>query len=125
MISKLVDHGYIFSTIILTVYSQLVMRWQVAGAGPLPSDTSGKFQFLVELLSNPWVATGVLATFGAGISWMLAMTRFEVSYAFPFVSLNYVLVLMASVLLFHESISISKVLGSLLIIFGIIVIARG
>ena len=53
------------------------------------------------------------------------MTKFEISYAYPFVSLNYILVLAAGFLLFQETMSITKLAGSALVILGIIVIARG
>lgn len=123
--SRFIDHSYILLTIFFTVYSQLVMRWQVTAAGQLPDDITGKVRFVIILLLNPWVITGVIATFFAGVSWMLAMTRFEISYAFPFVSLNYILILAASVFLFNESFSVTKILGSLIIIVGIVVIAKG
>jgi len=101
------------------------MRWQVAAAGQLPDDISGKIRFVIALLLNPWVITSVIATFFAGVSWMLAMTRFEISYAFPFVSLNYVIIFAASFFLFNESITFPKIIGSLIVIAGIIVIAKG
>jgi EamA-like transporter family. len=125
MMYRLLDHGYIFSTIFFTVYSQLIMRWQVAKAGTLPPDFSGKIQFVVLLLLNPWVMTGIAATFLAGVSWMLAMTRFEVSYAFPFVSLTYIFILVASVYLFNESFTLIKFAGTIIVTLGIIIIARG
>ncbi|MDD2701957.1 MAG: hypothetical protein PHH36_12080 [Sideroxydans sp.] len=122
---RLFDHIFIFSTIIFTVYSQLIMRWQVTEAGALPSDIAAKFVYIVNLLLNPWVLSGILATFLAGVSWMLTMTKFEISYAYPFVSLNYLLVLAAGFTLFGESISTTKILGSVLVILGIIVISKG
>ena len=123
--SRLLDHVYIFSTIFFTVYSQLIMRWQVSLAGPLPTSLLEKSFYIGNLLLSPWVLTGIVATFFAGVSWMLAMTKFEISYAFPFVSLNYILVLLLGFILFQESISITKILGSALVLLGIIVIARG
>lgn len=124
-ISGLSGHGYIFLTIFFTVYSQLVMRWQVASAGQLPDDFSGKLRFVIGLLLSPWVLSGVIATFFAGVSWLLTMTRFEISYAFPFVSLNYILILAASIFLFNESFTFAKLVGSLLVVIGIVVIAKG
>ncbi len=115
---------YIVSTIVFTVYSQLIMRWQVQLAGPLPTPFSGKLSYVAQLLLNPWVLSGVVATFFAGISWMLAMTKFEISYAYPWVSINFVLMLLLGVLLFGESFNIAKVFGTLFVIAGIIVIAR-
>jgi multidrug transporter EmrE-like cation transporter len=122
---KFADHFYIAATILLTVYSQLVMRWQVGKAGTLPGDFSGKVNFVGSMLLNPWVISGIIATFLAGVSWMLAMSRFQLSYAFPFVSLNYALVLLASAVLFNETLTPSKLLGLGAIVVGIIVIARG
>jgi len=122
---RLADHIYILSTIAFTVYSQLIMRWQVGIAGVVPTDNYEKAKFIAVLLINPWVVSGIVATFLAGVSWMLAMSRFEISYAYPFVSLNYVVVFAASILIFNEAISIPKIVGTLLVIAGIVVIARG
>ncbi|MGH2360243.1 MAG: EamA family transporter, partial [bacterium] len=67
----------------------------------------------------------VVATFLAGIAWMLAMTKFEVSYAYPFMSLNYVLVFVASVLLFQEAFTGAKLAGTAFVVAGILIMARG
>lgn len=117
-------HAFILSTILFTVYSQLIMRWQVGLAGPLPDGLLNKTVFLGTLLLNPWVLSGIVATFLGGVSWMLVMTRFEISYAYPFVSLSYILVLVAGVLLFNESFSVLKAVGTLVVVGGLIIIAR-
>ena len=124
MSSFALHHIYIFMMLLFGVYSQLIMRWQVGLAGPLPENLEGKVVFVVRLLLTPWVISAVLATF-AGVSWMLAMTKFEISYAYPWVSLNFILILAAGILLFGESITLAKGVGTLLIIAGIIVLARG
>ena len=123
--NRLIEHSFIFFTIVFTVYSQLIMRWQVSVAGPLPLNLSDKVGYVIDLLLNPWVMSGIVATFLAGVSWMLVMTKFEISYAYPFVSLNYILVLAAGILLFQETMSITKLAGCALVIIGIIVISKG
>ena len=123
--NRLIDHGYILATLAFTVCSQLIMRWQVSQAGTLPSDLPGKLTFVGHLFLNPWVLTSIVATLLAGISWMLAMSRFEISYAYPWIGLNFVLMLLFGVFLFGESISMTKVVGTLLVVAGIAVIARG
>lgn len=122
---KISEHLFIILTIIFTVYSQLVMKWQVSLAGALPPTTTGRIDFIVSLLLNPWVITGVVSTFFAGVSWMLAMTKFEISYAFPFVSLNYIFMLMAGVLIFGETMSPLKLLGSFVVVIGLLILAKG
>jgi drug/metabolite transporter (DMT)-like permease len=123
--TKLIEHSYIIMTVFFTVYSQIIMRWQVAVAGPLPGDLYGKVGYILNIMLSPWVLSGVVATFLAGVSWMLAMTKFEISYAFPFVSLNYIFVLAAGFFLFNEPINLTKLVGGGLVVLGLIVIAKG
>ncbi len=121
---RILDHFYIASTIFFTVYSQIIIRWQVSNAGSLPTDIAGKVYFIGHLLLNPWIISSILATFFAGVSWILTMSRFEISYAYPWVSLNFVLMLILGVLIFNESFNTTKLIGTLLIMAGIVVIAR-
>lgn len=125
MLDRFFDHSYIASTILFTVYSQLIMRWQVQLAGALPGDISGKMYYIAKLLINPWVLSGMLASFLAGVSWMLSMSKFEISYAYPFMSLNYLIVLAAGYMIFSESMSGLKLIGTILVISGLIVISKG
>lgn len=116
---------YIFLTIILTVYGQIVIKWQVLNAGDLPSNVTDKVWFLVYLLLNPWVISAFLAAFLASVSWMAAMTKLQLSHAYPFVSLSFVLVLTFSGIFLHEAVTVPKVIGMLLIVLGIIVGSQG
>ena len=122
--SKLFDHLYIAGTIAFTVYSQLIMRWQVSLTGPLPSDLAGKAGFVGRMFLNPWVISSIVATLFSGISWMLAMSRFEISYAYPWISLNFLLMFFFGVVVFDESFSSMKLVGTLLVVSGIAVLAR-
>jgi multidrug transporter EmrE-like cation transporter len=115
----------VFCSVVLTTCSQLIVKWRVRSAGPLPVELTKKALFLSGLLLDPWIILGILAAFFAGISWMAAMTKLELSFAYPFISLSFVLVFVFSALLFHEAVTAPKVIGMLLIIAGIIVTGRG
>ena len=52
------------------------------------------------------------------------MTKFDISYAYPFMSSAFVLVFLLSVVLFEEVVTWQKVAGLLLIVAGIIVTSR-
>jgi multidrug transporter EmrE-like cation transporter len=117
--------AYVLGSVLFTVYGQLVVKWRVAKAGTLPGTLSEKISFLVQLLLNPWIMSGIAAGFFALLCWMAAMTKLELSFAYPFMSLAFVLVLIFSALLFHETVTAPKILGMLLIIVGIIVTSRG
>jgi multidrug transporter EmrE-like cation transporter len=121
----MIDFLYVFAAVFFTVYGQLIVKWQVAKAGVFPAAFSEKILFLTSLVLNPWILTAVAAGFLALLSWMAAMTKFELSYAYPFMSLAFVLVLIFSALIFHETLTTPKVLGVMLIVTGIIVGSRG
>ena len=113
----------LFFTIIFTVFSQIIIKWQVNVYHK--SDLDNHYLFLFQLLLNPWILLSILFTFFAGICWMYTMSKFEISYAFPFMSLNYILVLFLGYFLFGETITTEKIIGSFLIIIGVITIFRG
>lgn len=118
-------YSYIFGTIFFTVYGQLIIKWQMAKVGPLPEVFSGKIFFLLQMFFNPWILSAFFSAFVASICWMAAMTKFELSHAYPFMSLSFVFVLGLSGLFFHETITLPKLFGVLLIMTGIIVGAQG
>jgi multidrug transporter EmrE-like cation transporter len=120
-----IGHLGILMTIVFTIYSQLIIKWQVNNAGELPVDSFGKVKFLLILLLNPWVISAILATLGAGLSWMLAMSKFDLSYAYPFTSLLYVLMMVASVVFFNESLTMNKMIGVSFIMIGIVILTKG
>jgi multidrug transporter EmrE-like cation transporter len=119
--------GYLFilGTVLLTVYGQLVLKWQVGTLGALPPDAPNAARFLGRLLINPFVMSSFAAGFLAFLCWAAAMTKFELSYAYPFTSLSFVLVLISSAVLFRESVTLPKVIGLALIITGIVISSRG
>jgi multidrug transporter EmrE-like cation transporter len=118
------DFIYIFAVIFLTVYGQLILKWQVTKAGSYPASFPERIVFLVKLAISPWIISGLLAGILSLLSWMAAMTKFELSYAYPFMSLAFVLVLLSSAVFFNETISPSKVVGICFIILGIIISSR-
>ena len=119
------SYFYVLLTVLLTVYGQIAIKWQVAKAGPFPDGGFERIYFLWTLLINPWVASAFLAAVVAGMSWMVAMTKLQLSHAYPFVSLSFALVLLLSWALLDEPMSWQKVAGIVLIGCGVIVSSQG
>jgi multidrug transporter EmrE-like cation transporter len=119
------NYLYIVLTVLLTVFGQLAIKWQVNQAGALPAAAHDKLTFLIHLLLNPWIIAAFAAAFLASISWMGAMTKFPLSHAYPFMSMNFVIVLILSAWLFNEPVSMTKVVGIALICIGTIVASQG
>ena len=77
------------------------------------------------MLVDPVVLSSFGAAFLASLAWMAALTRFELSYAYPFMSLSFVLVLAMSVAFLGETLTLNKVLGVVLIGIGTVVASAG
>ena len=122
---RFLDYLYIFATIGLTVYGQMILKWRIAEFGSLPSGIFEKLKFLISLLFDPVIFSGFFAAFLASLAWMAAMTKFDLSHAYPFMSLNFVVVLLLSGCLLSESMTTQKVIGVGLIMLGTVVAARG
>ena len=112
---------YISGALFFTVYGHIVLKWQVDKAGAVPADLSGKFSFLLHLLPNPWVLSCFAAGFVVFSWWTMALTKFDLSYAYPFMSLSFVFVPLLSALLFKEPLTPANMIGIALIVSGVLV----
>ncbi|CAD7725927.1 4-amino-4-deoxy-L-arabinose-phosphoundecaprenol flippase subunit ArnE [Xanthomonas hydrangeae] len=119
------DYLYIVATIVFTVYGQLILKWRIGKLGALPPEALAKLKFLVMLLFDPAIFSGFAAAFLASLAWMAAMTRFELSHAYPFMSMNFVIVVLLSGWLLSEPLTWQRLIGVGLIVAGTVVAARG
>lgn len=115
---------YIFGCIFFTVYGQLVIKWRMNLKGSLPDDMYDKLIFMARLFLDPWLLSGFASAFIASLFWMAAMTKFEISFAYPFMSLSFILVFLLSLWLFGEAFTWGKLFGLILITAGIFVTVK-
>lgn len=119
------NHIYIAATIVFAIASQLIIRWQVGLAGELPVAMWDKALFIGRIFLSPWVMLAFVCTFLGGISWMMTLTKFDLSYAYPFTSLTFVIMLVCGALFFEEPLTLHKLVGTLLVVIGLIIVTRG
>jgi drug/metabolite transporter (DMT)-like permease len=112
---RILVYSYIVLTISLTAYGQLILKARFASHAVLPNDFGTKLWFLLHLLFDLLIFSGFVAGFLASISWMAAMTKFDISHAYPSMSLNFVIALVLGGWLFSESITLQKSAGVSLI----------
>lgn len=74
--------------------------------------------------TNPWVMGGMFLHVSALVVWLWALSKVDISFAYPFLALGYVLVSAIAWFWLGEELSVMKVLGMGIIIIGILVLAR-
>lgn len=111
---------YIAGTILFTVYGQLILKWRIAQYGVLPELIGDKIVFLFKLLFDPYILSGFVSAFIASFFWMAAMTKFDLSVAYPIIIAGLVIITtMFAIVFLNEVASIYKILGIVLIICGV------
>jgi multidrug transporter EmrE-like cation transporter len=113
---------YVFLTISLTVYGQLIIKQQV-NMVEFPPDGLPLLWFVIRFCLRPLVFSGLLAAVFASFAWVAALSKFDLSYAYPFASLSFVLVVLASFVVFGEALDAYKVFGLLMIVGGVLVLS--
>lgn len=108
--------------VLLNAAAQLFLKKGSSILNQLDSHTLTQKIFLV--ISNYAILSGlVLYVFSVAL-WIVALSRVSVSIAYPMLSIGYVVNLFAASLLFNEPIGLNKILGVLIIIIGVIILAR-
>ena len=120
----LLGAAYVALTLIFTVYGQLVLKWRISLKGPAPSGAWNTIVFLLGTLTDVWVVSCYAAAFLASLCWMAALTRFELSTAYPFMSLAFVLVMALGVVAFGEALTAPKVIGTVFVVAGLYLCSR-
>jgi len=80
---------------------------------------------LFTALKNPWVIVGILCLLGFFASYLTALSWADLTFVLPSTAFGYVVVALLSKFWLHESISIYRWLGILLIVCGVGFVANG
>jgi drug/metabolite transporter (DMT)-like permease len=82
------------------------------------------FLGLLQTIASVEVLGGLLVYFLGSLCWMTTVAKKEISFLYPLSSINYVLVVIASYVLFAESISEQRAAGVALIVLGMVLMNR-
>lgn len=124
-INKMNSYFYIFFTLLFTVYGQLILKWRLSNLKViLPELVTDKLIYLIKLVLDPFIFSGFIAAFVASLFWMVAMTKFEITHAYPFMSLAPALVFLLGVFVLNETFTMGKVIGLIIIMLGITITVK-
>jgi len=114
----------ILGAVFLGVLGQLSMK---QGMNQVVVRTTGTVELassLARALVQPFVTAGVALYAVSALVWLVVLSRVELSFAYPMISVGYIAVVILSRLIFHEQVSAIRVLGTLVICVGVILISR-
>ena len=122
---RIFDLLAIFVSISLAVVGQLLLKIGMLRMGRFSLNISTIVQQYTRILLNPFIIAGIIGFALSMLVWLYVLSRLELSVAYPFVALNYVLILFASHFLLKETITPVKIMGVAVIVIGVYLISRG
>jgi len=72
---------------------------------------------------NPWVISGLSLYFFGALIWLLVLARVELSFAYPFVGLGFIMTMLLGRFVLGDDLSLQRILGTLIIVTGVLLIA--
>jgi len=114
----------VMTGVLLNAVAQLALKASVSETGIIHLDMQSLFTTAGSLVANLWLWLGLICYAVSVVVWLLALSRVDVSIAYPMLSVGYIVNAVAAWQLFGEPMNIGKVVGIGIIIVGVYVLAR-
>ena len=82
------------------------------------------YYFFSRMFTNPTMLSGIALYFASTLIWMYLLTRLPISFVQPILALTYVITPILAIFLLHESVSVARWIGIMVILFGVFLVAR-
>jgi drug/metabolite transporter (DMT)-like permease len=113
-----------FVAICLLVSGQTMLKLGLNDIGGVSLFSGNPLQSLIGIFGTPWIIVGFICYGMSAVLWLDVLSKLDFSLAFPMVSLTYVFSQIIGHFLFHETISLTRLLGVALILGGLFFVVR-
>ena len=112
----------ILLSVLLNCAAQLLIRKGMLIEGEV--GMQNMLSHVGSMITNVWLWGALLCYALSIFLWMSVLSKVEVSYAYPFLSVGYVVSAVAGYALFNENLSPIRIAGIIVICIGVILISR-
>jgi multidrug transporter EmrE-like cation transporter len=110
--------------VLLNAAAQLFLKAGMTQIGHFEFNFSNIIPISLKIIMNVPIVAGLFSyVLSVGV-WLLVLSRVQVSYAYPMLSIGYIVNAIAAYYLFGESLSIMRVSGIFVIIAGVYLISQ-
>ena len=110
--------------VLLNAAAQLLLKAGTNAVGQFEFSTANAVPIGMKLALEPHILGGIACYVVSVVVWILALSRVEVSVAYPMLSIGYVVNAVAAYYLFGEAVSATRLVGIGVIILGVFIVAR-
>ena len=110
--------------VLLNAGAQLLLKAGANSVGPVSLTADSLLSASVRFATEPHIFGGLVCYAISVVVWIIALTRVEVSVAYPMLSIGYVVNAAAAWALFNEQVTPMRMLGIGIIVIGVWIVAR-
>ncbi len=110
--------------VVIAVMGELLLKTAMNAFGVMHLEPRTIPRTVWSLATNPLILTAMAAYAVSVFLWLAVLSRLELSYAYPWWALGFVLVTLASQVLLHEAVPPLRYLGVAVICLGLVILAR-
>ena len=114
----------VMTGVLLNAIAQLALKASVSDTGIINLDMQSLLSSAGSLATNLWLWLGLVCYAISVVVWILALSRVDVSIAYPMLSVGYIVNALAASQLFNEPMGMGKVIGIGVIMLGVYILAR-
>ncbi len=114
----------ILACVVIGTAGQLLLKAGMNHVGEFAFSAHNIGPIALKVLSSPFIILGTCCYALSLIVWLLVLSRAEVSYAYPLLSVGYVITAIMGYYLFGDALSGIRIIGIGFIILGVIFITR-
>lgn len=116
--------GVIITSVLLNCMAQLCMKKGMMMVGEIIGGLHGFATMIPRMATNIylWISAGCYLI--SIVLWLVVLSKVDVSYAYPFLSIGYILSAVVGYFVFHEAVTPIRISGIIVICIGVVLISR-
>lgn len=115
--------SFILFTVMTNAAAQIMLKRGVMALGPLAEIEGNAIEKLFSIVFQPWIFLGLVTFVISMASHLFVLSRVQLSFAYPFLSLAYVVVDAYAFFVFGEDVGAMRIAGIALICAGTLFIS--
>lgn len=112
----------LFIAVILASLGQVFWKLGMREIGPV---SNYDISMLIKIFSNLQITVGILFYAVGTIFWLIALSKKDLGYVYPFIAGTYVIVLILSYFILDEKFGVYRIAGAVVVLLGILLILKG
>ena len=112
----------ILSSVILNAMAQIFIRQGMLKLGSVSFNMEQIWNMALSVFTNMYLLSGMFSYGISIILWMIVLSKVNVSLAYPFLSVGYVVTAVLAYLIFKEPLTVQKIFGIAIICLGVVIL---